>query len=128
MAAPGGDEQRAAVIETFEVLLEMSQLLNTGLDAQSLGLCVKLCESGVNPVALACLIKEVRAQTASNVPTSVVMERRRLVRQDYVPESKKKSANDDALSDSAGTSAQASKGTVSVSDPVMVSPNSEECT
>ncbi|XP_075738033.1 mitotic-spindle organizing protein 1-like isoform X2 [Rhipicephalus microplus] len=109
MAAPGGDEQRAAVIETFEVLLEMSQLLNTGLDAQSLGLCVKLCESGVNPVALACLIKEVRAQTASNVPTS-------------------KSANDDALSDSAGTSAQASKGTVSVSDPVMVSPNSEECT
>ncbi|KAL3183076.1 hypothetical protein MRX96_006859 [Rhipicephalus microplus] len=49
----------------------MSQLLNTGLDAQSLGLCVKLCESGVNPEALACLIKEVRAQTASNDPTSV---------------------------------------------------------
>ncbi|KAL1430196.1 hypothetical protein MTO96_015312 [Rhipicephalus appendiculatus] len=45
------------VKETFDVLLEMSQLLNTGLDAQSLALCVKLCESGVNPEALACLIK-----------------------------------------------------------------------
>uniref|UniRef100_A0A131Z2V0 Mitotic-spindle organizing protein 1 n=1 Tax=Rhipicephalus appendiculatus TaxID=34631 RepID=A0A131Z2V0_RHIAP len=70
MAAPSGDDRRSAVKETFDVLLEMSQLLNTGLDAQSLALCVKLCESGVNPEALACLIKEVRARTASNVSTS----------------------------------------------------------
>ncbi|KAH7936025.1 hypothetical protein HPB52_016695 [Rhipicephalus sanguineus] len=48
----------------------MSQLLNTGLDPQSLALCVQLCESGVNPEALACLIKEIRSRTSSNVNSS----------------------------------------------------------
>ncbi|XP_037528120.1 mitotic-spindle organizing protein 1 [Rhipicephalus sanguineus] len=70
MAAPSGDDRRKAVKETFDVLLEMSQLLNTGLDPQSLALCVQLCESGVNPEALACLIKEIRARTSSNVNSS----------------------------------------------------------
>ncbi|XP_049271385.1 THAP domain-containing protein 11-like [Rhipicephalus sanguineus] len=41
----------------------------------------------------------------------VVVGRRRLVRQEYLPKSKKKRVNDDALSDSAETSAQASEGT-----------------
>ncbi|XP_037556053.1 mitotic-spindle organizing protein 1 [Dermacentor silvarum] len=69
MAAPSGDDRRNALKETFDVLLEMSQLLNTGLDAQSLALCVKLCETGANPEALANLIKELRARTAPNVTT-----------------------------------------------------------
>lgn len=49
------------------MLLEMSQILNTGLDAQSLALCIQLCESGVNPEALARLIKELRSRQASNL-------------------------------------------------------------
>ncbi|KAH7971358.1 hypothetical protein HPB49_022397 [Dermacentor silvarum] len=56
-------------VDGLRVLLEMSQLLNTGLDAQSLALCVKLCETGANPEALANLIKELRARTAPNVTT-----------------------------------------------------------
>ncbi|KAH7977765.1 hypothetical protein HPB49_003515 [Dermacentor silvarum] len=70
MAAPSGDDKRKALKETFDVILEMSQLLNTGLDARSLALCVQLCESGVNPEALAGLIKELRARAAPNVTTS----------------------------------------------------------
>uniref|UniRef100_A0A131XAW8 Putative mitotic-spindle organizing gamma-tubulin ring associated n=1 Tax=Hyalomma excavatum TaxID=257692 RepID=A0A131XAW8_9ACAR len=70
MAAPSGEDRRKAVKETFDVLLEMSQILNTGLDAQSLALCIQLCESGVNPEALARLIKELRSRQASNLTTS----------------------------------------------------------
>ncbi|RUP46431.1 mitotic-spindle organizing gamma-tubulin ring associated-domain-containing protein [Jimgerdemannia flammicorona] len=39
--------------ETIDILYEMSTLLNTGLDRESLALCVSLCESSVNPEALA---------------------------------------------------------------------------
>uniref|UniRef100_A0A6M2E280 Putative mitotic-spindle organizing gamma-tubulin ring associated n=1 Tax=Amblyomma tuberculatum TaxID=48802 RepID=A0A6M2E280_9ACAR len=65
MAAPY-DDRRGAVKETFDVLLEMSQLLNTGLDAHSLALCVRLCGNGANPEALASLVKELRAKSPSN--------------------------------------------------------------
>ena len=33
--------------ETFATLFELSKLLNTGLDADSLALCVRLCERGM---------------------------------------------------------------------------------
>ena len=45
--------------------MEISQLLNTGLDAETLAICVKLCESGVNPEALASVIQELRSETAA---------------------------------------------------------------
>jgi mitotic-spindle organizing protein 1 len=35
------------------VLYEMSQLMNTGLDRETLTICVRMIESGVNPEALA---------------------------------------------------------------------------
>ena len=44
----------------FVVLMEMSNLLNTGLDADTLAICVRLCENGVNPEALAMVIQELR--------------------------------------------------------------------
>ncbi|KAH9366804.1 hypothetical protein HPB48_022103 [Haemaphysalis longicornis] len=47
----------------------MSQLLNTGLDAYSLALCIRLCESGTNPEALAGLIKDLRAKAGPKVTT-----------------------------------------------------------
>ncbi|KAH7059231.1 mitotic-spindle organizing gamma-tubulin ring associated-domain-containing protein, partial [Linnemannia elongata] len=47
------------------VLTEMSSILNTGLDRETLSVCVSLCESGVNPEALAAVIKELRRESAS---------------------------------------------------------------
>ncbi|XP_007545460.1 PREDICTED: mitotic-spindle organizing protein 1 [Poecilia mexicana] len=49
-----------AVRETMDVLLEISRLLNTGLDMESLSICVRLCEQGINPEALSAVIKELR--------------------------------------------------------------------
>jgi len=49
--------------ETFNTLLEISRLLNTGLDNESLAICVRLCEQGANPEALATVIKELRRET-----------------------------------------------------------------
>lgn len=44
---------------------EISDLLNTGLDSQSLEICVQLIEAGVNPEALAAVVKELRRETAA---------------------------------------------------------------
>ncbi|XP_067140188.1 mitotic-spindle organizing protein 1 [Centruroides vittatus] len=51
--------------ETFETLQEISKLLNTGLDAETLAICVRLCENGVNPEALALVIKELRKESSA---------------------------------------------------------------
>ncbi|CAH2241346.1 jg15546 [Pararge aegeria aegeria] len=52
--------------ETFQMLFQISQLLNTGLDAENLTICIRLCELGVNPEILAFVIKEIR-KTSKNV-------------------------------------------------------------
>ena len=44
-------------------LQEISHLLNTGLDSDCLAICVKLCENGVNPEALATVVRELRKQS-----------------------------------------------------------------
>lgn len=49
----------------FLVLLEISKLLNTGLDMESLSICVRLCEQGINPEALSSVIKELRKASDS---------------------------------------------------------------
>ncbi|XP_068127178.1 mitotic-spindle organizing protein 1 [Hyperolius riggenbachi] len=49
--------------ETMDVLLEISRLLNTGLDMETLSICVRLCEQGINPEALSSVIKELRRAT-----------------------------------------------------------------
>jgi len=49
--------------ETFNNLLELSKLLNTGLDPQSLALCVRLCERGAHPEALATVVRELRRES-----------------------------------------------------------------
>lgn len=46
--------------ETFQILFQISQLLNTGLDAETLTICIRLCELGVDPEVLAHVIKEIR--------------------------------------------------------------------
>jgi len=49
--------------ETFATLFELSKLLNTGLDADSLALCVRLCERGAHPEALATVVRELRRES-----------------------------------------------------------------
>lgn len=46
--------------ETFQILMEISKLLNTGLDETTLALCVRLCDNGANPEALAKVITELQ--------------------------------------------------------------------
>lgn len=50
--------------ETFRLLQEMSRLLNTGLDDETLAICVRLCENGANPEALASVIRDLRRESA----------------------------------------------------------------
>lgn len=49
--------------ETFQTVLEISRLLCTGLDPETLLICMKLCEAGVNPEALASIINDLRRET-----------------------------------------------------------------
>lgn len=51
-----------AARETFETVLEISKILNTGLDDRTLSYCVRLCENGVHPEAIARVITEIRHQ------------------------------------------------------------------
>lgn len=44
--------------ETLQTLMELSRLLCTGLDPETLTICVRLCEAGVNPESLATVIRE----------------------------------------------------------------------
>ena len=43
----------------------MSQLLDTGLDRESLEILVQLIEHGVNPIALAAVVQELRRERAA---------------------------------------------------------------
>ncbi|CZT06331.1 probable Mitotic-spindle organizing protein 1 [Rhynchosporium graminicola] len=46
--------------EVIDVFHEISTLLNADLDRQTLSICISLIENGVNPEALASVIKELR--------------------------------------------------------------------
>ena len=61
-----GSAGNSAILEakdTFSTLQELSRLLNTGLDRESLALCVRLCEQGAHPEALATVIRELRRES-----------------------------------------------------------------
>ena len=51
--------------QNFEILHEMSQILNCGLDQKTIHICVGLIENGVNPEALAMVVKELKRETAA---------------------------------------------------------------
>ena len=52
----------------------MSRLLNTGLDRETLSILVTLCESGVNPEALAVVVKELRILGSRCGPHPMALE------------------------------------------------------
>ena len=51
--------------DTLDVLYDISQLLQTGLDRETLAVLVGLTETGVNPEALAAVVKELRRESAA---------------------------------------------------------------
>ncbi|XP_043466030.1 mitotic-spindle organizing protein 1-like isoform X1 [Leptopilina heterotoma] len=51
-----------AARKTFQTLHQIAKLLNTNLDPATLSICVRLCENGVNPQALATIVKELQKE------------------------------------------------------------------
>ncbi len=51
--------------QTIDVLHEISAILDCGLDKETLSVLVSLCESGVNPEALAAVVKELRREQSA---------------------------------------------------------------
>ncbi|EPS31818.1 Mitotic-spindle organizing protein 1 [Penicillium oxalicum] len=58
-------DKRQAAREVIDILQEISELLNTNLDRTELSLCVSLIENGVNPDALATVIKDLRKEATN---------------------------------------------------------------
>jgi mitotic-spindle organizing protein 1 len=52
----------------LDVAFEISKLLNCGIDKETLSLCMGLLETGVNPEALADVIKEIRRERDRLIP------------------------------------------------------------
>ncbi|OQD67270.1 hypothetical protein PENDEC_c040G07017 [Penicillium decumbens] len=72
---PQTDDKRQAAREVIDILEEISTLLNTHLNRTELSLCVSMIENGVNPDALATVIKDLRKEGAaqrrvSNAPAA----------------------------------------------------------
>lgn len=51
--------------DVYMTLLDISELLCTGLDPEALTVCVRLCEAGVNPIAIASIVRELRKEMNS---------------------------------------------------------------
>lgn len=61
-----GSAQRLEAKETYLNLIELSKVLNTGLDSETLMICVRLCEAGVNPETLANVIQNLEKMVSNN--------------------------------------------------------------
>ena len=59
------EREPATKEETLDVLFDISQILHTGLDRETLEVLVGLTENGVNPEALATVVKELRREGAA---------------------------------------------------------------
>ncbi|KAI5583650.1 hypothetical protein POPTR_006G035900v4 [Populus trichocarpa] len=52
--------------ESLDLTFHMSNLLNTGLDRHTLSVLIALCDLGLNPEALAAVVKELRSERVSS--------------------------------------------------------------
>ncbi|CAI5730948.1 unnamed protein product [Hyaloperonospora brassicae] len=55
----------ASRAEVMETVYELSRLLNTGLDRDTLAILMALIQKGVNPEALAAVVKDLRNDAAA---------------------------------------------------------------
>ena len=60
------DTERTQLLDSLQ---ELSNILETGLDRESLSILLELTEAGVNPEALAALVKELRKQKPASKET-----------------------------------------------------------
>ena len=51
--------------EALKILHEIATILDTGLDQETISILVPLIESGVNPEALAAVVRELRREAAA---------------------------------------------------------------
>jgi mitotic-spindle organizing protein 1 len=51
--------------EALGIVCELSNILGTGLDRETLAILVSLLETGVNPEALAAVVRELRKEAAT---------------------------------------------------------------
>ncbi|KAK9325181.1 mitotic-spindle organizing gamma-tubulin ring associated-domain-containing protein [Lipomyces orientalis] len=51
--------------DDVDILYEISLLLDTGVDKDTISLCLKLCDNGVNPEALANTIRDLQDRAIS---------------------------------------------------------------
>lgn len=56
--------------ESLDLAFGMSNILDTGLDRHTLSVLVALCDLGLNPEALAAVIKELRREPSSPMGTT----------------------------------------------------------
>ncbi|KAG6486360.1 hypothetical protein ZIOFF_054930 [Zingiber officinale] len=56
--------------ETLELAFQMSNILETGLDRHTLSLLIALCDRGVNPEALATLVREISQRPGPSAPSA----------------------------------------------------------
>ncbi|KAJ4832611.1 Glc7p regulatory subunit [Turnera subulata] len=54
--------------ESLDLAFHMSNLLDTGLDRHTLSVLIALCDLGLNPEALAAVVKELRREPTSPPP------------------------------------------------------------
>jgi mitotic-spindle organizing protein 1 len=60
--------------ESLDLAFHMSNVLDTGLDRHTLSVLIALCDLGLNPKALAAVVKELRRElqtSSSTAPSSL---------------------------------------------------------
>ncbi|KAG6943856.1 hypothetical protein JG688_00017397 [Phytophthora aleatoria] len=65
----------ASRAEVMETVYELSRLLNTGLDRDTLAILMALIQKGVNPEALAAVVKDLRNDAAEQQQAEAPRER-----------------------------------------------------
>jgi mitotic-spindle organizing protein 1 len=58
------DSPKPTAAEALDIAHELNKILDCGLDKESLSICIALLESGVNPEALAEVVKRLRKEAA----------------------------------------------------------------
>ncbi|CAL5435219.1 unnamed protein product [Camellia sinensis] len=54
--------------ESLDLVFHMSNILDTGLDRHTLSVLIALCDLGLNPEALAAVVKEFQREPPSSTP------------------------------------------------------------
>ncbi|KAH7133310.1 mitotic-spindle organizing gamma-tubulin ring associated-domain-containing protein [Dactylonectria estremocensis] len=70
-------DKHAAAQQAVDILHEISTILNCELDRRTLSICISMIERGVNPEALAQVIKELRQEAQGVEHNAAAAARRR---------------------------------------------------